>query len=138
MKKILNIGQWFLIIILPFSSMAQVKDTLFFNNGDVLIGEVKSISLGRVKFDDDNMDVLSIKSTQIRTLKAITHIYRLEALGGQIYYTSLDTASKGNVMLKVNGVSREIRLGDISELIPLEGNTGPPMAREYFCRLFIR
>jgi len=113
-----------LIITIPFSGMAQVKDTLFFNNGDVLIGEVKSISLGRVKFDDDNLDVLSIKSTQIRTLKAITHIYRLEALGGQIYYTSLDTASKGNVQLKVNGVSQEIRLVDISKLMPLESKTG--------------
>src|SRR5438270_2746401 len=120
----LNIGRWLLITTFPFSVGAQVKDTLFFNNGDVLIGEVKSISLGRVKFDDDNMDVLSIKGTQIRTLKAITHIYRLETLEGQIYYTSLDTGSKGNVQLKINGESQEIRLQDISKLIPLDGHTG--------------
>jgi len=123
-KKILDIGRWLLIITIPFSGMTQVKDTLFFNNGDVMIGEIKSISLGRVKFDDDNLDVLSIKGTQIRTLRAITHIYRLETLDGQIYYTSLDTGSKGNVQLKVNGVSQKIRLADISKLIPLEGNTG--------------
>src|SRR3954463_14186019 len=117
--KILNIGRWLLFIILPFSAMAQVKDTLFFNNGDVLIGEVKSISLGRIKFDDDNMDVLSIKGTQIRTLRAITHIYRLETLDGQIYYTSLDVGSKGHVRLQIDGTPQEIRIQDISELIPL-------------------
>src|SRR5947208_16681591 len=105
--KILNIGRWLLFIILPFSAMAQVKDTLFFNNGDVLIGEIKSISLGRIKFDDDNMDVLSIKGTQVRTLKATTHIYRLETIDGQVYYTSLDTGSKGFVQLKENGVYRQ-------------------------------
>ena len=119
-----NIGRLVLCIILPFSAMAQAKDTLFFNNGDVLIGQVKSISLGRIKFDDDNMDVLNIKGTQIRTIKAITHIYRLETVDGQIYYTSLDTASRGNVKITIDGVAQEISLMDISNLIPLEGRTG--------------
>lgn len=122
--KILNIGRWLLFIILPFSATAQVKDTLFFNNGDVLIGEVKSISLGRIKFDDDNMDVLSIKGTQIRTLKAARRIYRLETLDGKIYYTSLDTGPKGFVRLKESGVTRQVRLVDINKLTPLEGKTG--------------
>lgn len=122
--KTLKIGRLFFFIILPFSAMSQAKDTLFFNNGDILIGQIKSISLGRIKFDDDNMDVLSIKGTQIRTLKATTHIYRLETIHGQIYYTSLDTASKGKVRVKVDSVSLEISLMDISDLIPLEGKTG--------------
>ncbi|HET7898882.1 MAG TPA: hypothetical protein VFL47_14455, partial [Flavisolibacter sp.] len=65
---------------------------MFFRNGDLLIGELKSVSLGRVKFDDDNMDVLSIKSTQIRTIKALTHIYRLETINGDIYYTYLESS----------------------------------------------
>src|SRR3954471_22083189 len=122
--KILNIGRWLLFIILPFSATAQVKDTLFFNNGDVLIGEVKSISLGRIKFDDDNMDVLSVKGTQIRKLKAAAHIYRFESLDGKLYYTSLDTGPKGYVRLKESGVTRQVRLVDINKLTPLEGKTG--------------
>jgi len=123
-KKIRNISKWLFLIILPFSGIAQVKDTLFFNNGDVLIGELKSISLGRVKFDDDNLDVLSIKSTQVRTINAATHIYRLETLGGDIYYTSLEVGSNGKVQLKVNGIAQEILLADIGNLIPLKGKTG--------------
>src|SRR5688572_14431892 len=123
-KQITNIGWWLCSFFIPFFSMAQPKDTLFFKNGDVLIGEVKSISLGRVKFDDDNLDVLSIKSTQIRTIKAITHIYRLKTLDGEIYYTTIDAGRDNHVRLTIDGVSKEIRLQDISNLIPLEGKTG--------------
>src|SRR5918995_197667 len=103
-KKITNIGWWLWSFFIPFFSMAQPKDTLYFKNGDVLIGEVKSISLGRVKFDDDNLDVLNIKVTQIRTIRAITHLYRLETLDGQIFYTSLDTAGSGSVQVIINDV----------------------------------
>jgi len=111
------------LIIIPFSGMTQVKDTLYFKNGTRLIGELKSISLGKVKFDDDNMDVLNIKVTQIRTVKAVTHIYRLETIDGKIYYTSLEPGSSGKVLLKVDGTAGEMDLEDISNLVPLKGKT---------------
>ena len=117
------IGQW-LLIILPFSGIAQVADSLFFKNGDLLIGELKSISLGRVKFDDDNMDVLSIKVTQIRTIKATTHIFRLETITGDIYYTPLQAGSTGKIQFYIDTVLQEIRLEDIGNLVPLKGKTG--------------
>ena len=124
MEKILIIGKWLLLIILPLSGIAQTKDSLFFKNGDLLIGELKSISLGRVKFDDDNMDVLSIKVTQVKTIRATSHIYRLETISGDIYYTTLNAGSSGNIQFKRDTVLQEVRLEDIGNLVPLKGKTG--------------
>jgi hypothetical protein len=123
-KKILDIGRWLLFITIPFSGMAQLTDTLFFKKGSLLIGDLKSISLGRVKFDDVNMDVLNIKVTQVRTIKAVSHIYRLETINGDIYYSALENGSEGYVQLKVNGLAQEVKLEEISNLIPLKGKTG--------------
>jgi len=121
-KEISNICIW-LLLLLPFTTKAQVKDTLFFRNGSILVGELKSISLGKAVFDEDNMDVLNIKVTKIRTLKAVSHIYRLETIHGDIYYTSLEAASPGNVQLKLGGIVREITFEEISKLVPLNGKT---------------
>ena len=122
MKKIRNICSC-LLLFLPLTTKAQVKDTLFFTNGSILVGELKSISLGKAVFDDDNMDILNIKVTKIRTLKAVSHIYRLETIHGDIYYTLLEGASPGNVQLKLGGIIREISFEEISKLVPLNGKT---------------
>ena len=87
------------------------------------MGELKSISLGKAVFDEDNMDILNIKVTKIRTIKAMTHIYRLETIHQDIYYTSLEAGSVGHVQLKVDGIAREISFEEISKLVPLSGKT---------------
>jgi hypothetical protein len=113
-----------LLLLLPFSAATQVKDTLFFKNGDLLVGEIKSLSLGKIKFDDDNMDVLNIKITQIKTIQALTHVYRLETISEEIYYTTLEAAASGYVRIKVNGLPQDVRIEDISTLSSLKGKTG--------------
>jgi hypothetical protein len=113
-----------ILLTISFSCIAQVKDTLYFRNGSLLVGELKSLSLGKAVFDEDNMDVLSIKINQIRTLKALTHIYRLETIDGDIYYTSLEAARDGYVRIRTDTSQIDIRMNIIMELIPLSGKTG--------------
>jgi hypothetical protein len=104
--------------------MSQDKDTVFFRNGDVMIGELKSISLGKVKFDDDNMDVLNIKVTQIKTIHATSHIYRMQTIDGEFIYTSIRPSVEGKVQISAHGIPQEINLEAISNLVPLTGKTG--------------
>ena len=118
MKKIRHICGWLLLIASHYSGLSQVKDTLFFHNGDLLIGELKSISLGKITFDDDNMDILCIKGTHIRTISASTHIYRLETVDDEIFYSSLETSTDGRVRIQVLGATKELAVADISKLIP--------------------
>jgi hypothetical protein len=122
-KKILNIARLLCLTTIPVFGMAQAKDTLFFNNGGLLIGELKSISLGKVKFDDDVMDVVNIKGTQIKTLDASTHIFRIETINAEIFYSAIQSSTKGRIRVVVNGVEREISLSDIGNMVPLKGKT---------------
>jgi hypothetical protein len=122
-KKIPFLYCWLLATI-PFLGIAQAKDTLYFRNGSVFVGELKSISLGKAVFDEDNMDILNIKLTLIKTLEAESHIYRLETIDGDIYYTSLASAREGYVQIRTDSLVQEIRMETISKLVPLNGRTG--------------
>jgi len=122
-NEIRHICSWLLFFFLSFTTEAQVKDTLFFRNGSILVGELKSISLGKVVFDEDNMDILNIKVTKIRTLKALSHLYRLETIHGDIYYASLEVGPEGRVLLIHDGIEQETPIEEISKLVPLNGKT---------------
>lgn len=112
-------------ISFSITGKAQVKDTLYFRNGSILVGLLKSISLGKAVFDDDNMDILNIKVNKIRALVANTHIYRLETIDGRTYFTTLDLASEGRALIRDdNNQMAEIPFEDIRNLVPLSGTTG--------------
>ncbi|HEY6956316.1 MAG TPA: DUF481 domain-containing protein [Flavisolibacter sp.] len=125
MFNLKNIACWLAFITISFTVKAQVKDTLYFRNGSILVGLLKSISLGKAVFDDDNMDILNIKLTKIRALVANTHIYRMETINGKTYYTTLDLASEGRALIR-DGDNQmvEIPFEDIRNLVPLSGTTG--------------
>jgi hypothetical protein len=115
----------FLLLIVSFAVIGQEKDTLYFRNGSILVGQLKSISFGKTVFDEDNMDILNIKVTKIRALKANSHIYRLETIGGKTYFTTLEVASEGYVLIAdENNVAEQIPFQDIRNLVPLSGKTG--------------
>jgi len=116
---------WLLTLTLSVTGKAQFKDTLFFKNGSVLVGELKSVSLGKAVFDEDNMDILNIKVTKIRALRAITHIYRLETIDGRIFFTTLEIGKDDHVKIKDEyNATEEISFEDIRNLVPLSGKTG--------------
>lgn len=103
---------------------AQGKDTLFLKDGQILIGKLKGMMLGKADFDADNIDLVDIKADKIKTITAITHLYKLETIGKQIYYTHLQPAEEGNVYISANDTIKKMPIEDISELTPLRGKTG--------------
>jgi hypothetical protein len=113
-----------LMATIGMPTTAQVKDTVFMNNGQVLIGELKSIALGKISFDADDITVLSLKATKIKTIKAISHLYKLETIHYDIYYTLLQPGSKGTVLVNMGDSVRELPIMEISSLTPLRSKTG--------------
>ena len=51
-------------------SIAQNKDTIFFVNKSILIGELRSIKLGRIEFDGDGIGIVNIKYNKIGTIQS--------------------------------------------------------------------
>lgn len=117
---------FFLLIILTGNltgSYAQVKDTLFFKKGQLLVGYLKSFSLGKVDFDDDDLDVITLKSNKIRTIKAASHIFKVTTINHDIYYTLLYPAGEGKIKINERYGIRELAIEEIDEIFPLKGKT---------------
>lgn len=110
---------FFLVMLLFSKAPAQIltRDTLFFKNGTKVIGKMKTMKLGMVKFDIDNITLASIQLRNIKTMTAITKIFRIETIRHDVYYGNL-CASKndGEVIVVSGGDSIAINVVDISVL----------------------
>jgi len=110
-------------VIMTSIAGAQLRDTLFFTNGQILIGELRSMSLGKANFDADKLQVLSIKADRLKTIHASANIYRLETINREIFYTYLLPGEDGKVQIYAYDTTINISIEDISVLYPLKGKS---------------
>ncbi|PZF70973.1 DUF481 domain-containing protein [Taibaiella soli] len=116
MKKLLI----FFLVILLFSKVSAqtlIRDTLFFKNGTMVIGKMKTVKLGLVKFDIDNIILASIQLRNIRTMTAVTKIFRVETIRHDVYYGNIYPSRKeGEVIVVSGGDSIAVAVVEISVL----------------------
>jgi len=99
------------------TAKAQLKDTLYFFNSSVLVGELLNIKLGRVEFDADGVGVVKIKNKEVRTIRAILNEFRIETTGGELLQGYLrSTREDGRVIIHSLTDSREIDVSNITSL----------------------
>jgi hypothetical protein len=99
----------------------QLKDTVFFNNGSVVVGKVKTIALGIISFKPDDANEIKVQLRKLKTIFTTSRLYRLETIEHEIYYTSiLPSKTPGYVIANGSRDSIEIKLIDISGLMPME------------------
>src|SRR6478735_3961686 len=71
-------------------SHAQVKrDTLFFNNGSIVIGKLKKINLGIITFDPDDANDITVQFHKLRAISTGFRYYRMEMVDHSVYYALL-------------------------------------------------
>ena len=98
-------------------AMAQLKDTLFFYNSNVLIGELRAIKLGRADFDADGVGLVKIKNKEIKTIHAQSNEFRVETTNGAFLQGYLRPAGKdGRVTVYSLSDTQEIEVADIIRL----------------------
>ncbi|WP_276483831.1 DUF481 domain-containing protein [Paraflavitalea pollutisoli] len=114
------IRNWTLSVLassISFVLNAQVKDTLFLYNQSVLIGELKNITLGKLTIDADDVGLVNIKTTKIRTLRAASHYYRIETTHKKVYYSRiLEDTMPGYIRIANQDTILSIALEDIANL----------------------
>ena len=113
-----------LMMVVTRPVKAQDTDTLFLKDGQLLIGKLKTIALGKVDFEPNNIDEVSIKTNKIKTFRAVKHLYRLQTIRRQIIYTALEPAADGKVKISTGERGQELAIEDIEQLTPLRGKTG--------------
>src|SRR3954454_19792785 len=121
MKKIIFI---YLFLIVTKESFAQAqKDTLFFNNGSIVIGEIKKIKLGVITFDPDDANDITVQLRNLKTISAVSEIFRVETVRDKVYYGKLVPYRKNNyVQLIVRIDTTILFIQDISVMYPYENS----------------
>ena len=77
----------------------------------MVFGELKRISLGKVKFDMDDLTVTDVKMNKIKTISATSRLFRIETVNKQVFYSRLMPSSKmGYVMVGDSSGGAEVPL----------------------------
>src|SRR6476620_7713444 len=109
-----------LLLILAESGFSQEKkDTIFFNNGTIVIGKIKRVKLGVLTFDPDDANDIDVQLRNLKGIAAERDIFRIQTINHVIYYGRLIPGSKKGYIQFVNGMDTVIlHVLDISEMYP--------------------
>jgi hypothetical protein len=118
MKKILLII--FILFSITDNAFAQTrKDTIFFNNGTLVIGKLKKIKVGVVTFDPDDANDITVQLRKVRTIDATREIYRVESIKKAVLFGVLKPDSLPKHVKVVSGeIQKSIGLEEIINLYP--------------------
>lgn len=109
----------FFVVISGNLVSQQLKDTLFFRNGSIVLGEIKTIKLGVVNFDPDDANDISVQLIKLKTITAPGVIFRIETTDDHVLYGKLFPNSKSGYVTIVNEKDTiEWQLERISVLYP--------------------
>ena len=116
----------FVFLLMQAGAWSQkIKDTLFFNNGTIVIGEVKRIKLGVITFDPDDANDITVQLGKLKTLAASSKVFRIETVEHVVYFGVMLPSSQPNSAIMLQGTdSIPLRLPDISVLYPFERSIG--------------
>jgi hypothetical protein len=101
----------------------RARDTLFFKNGSMVIGELKKIKLGVVTFDPDDANDITVQLQKLQTMAARTTVFRIETISHQVYFGKLLPCYANGCVTIVSGKdSIREQLVEISILYPFRNS----------------
>jgi hypothetical protein len=108
---------FFILLLLGNTSKSFSKDTLYFYNKAILVGELKKITLGKIQFDADGVGIVNIKVDKVKTFRADTRSFRVETTDKQLMYGKIEESAMQGFISIINENSRkEININHISSL----------------------
>jgi hypothetical protein len=120
-----HISRWLIVLTaggcsFGYRCSAQEKDTITLYNGQVLVGDIKTASLGELTIDDVDLKILQLKQYKIKTIK--THrSFKIETNDKLIYFGVLSQSTKpGYVILSLDdGDQMELQIMELSHITVL-------------------
>ncbi len=105
------------MFVLSGYAQEEYRDTLMFDRGQMILGELLSIEEGRFNFDSDIVRVISIKHTRVSTFSGILHYYRIRTSDGRLIYgTAHKSDREGYVNIKTSSGLVEVPILTIIRL----------------------
>jgi len=103
---------FYCLFLMGGSCFSQTKDTAFFNNGSMVIGELKKIKMGVMTFDPDDANDITVQLRKLKTLSARGTVFRIETIHSDVRY--------GRLLPDSNNYVKLVRLGDTSDAFYLQ------------------
>lgn len=105
-----------------FCTVVQAqKDTLFFENGSIVIGELKNIKLGIVTFDPDDANNITVELRKLKTMVCRSKIFRVETVDDRLFFGTILPHPEQNMIYVQSGTaSTPVLLDDIAILYAFE------------------
>ena len=104
-----------------FAQSRAAKDTLFFSNGSLIIGELKKIKLGLVTFDPDDANDITVQLRKLKTITAGSKVFRIETIDDRLFFGTIAAHPSPNSIYVVSATdSISLNLEDISVLYAFE------------------
>src|SRR4051794_31264087 len=110
---------FFLLILEENSFSQEQKDTIFFNNGTIIIGKIKKVKLGVITFDPDNANDITVQLRNLSAIAAVRDVFRIETINHTVYYGKLIPSVKKGYVQFVNALDTAVfQVLDISIMSP--------------------
>ena len=106
-------------LLVPVSLSAQKTDVVVIANGDVITGEIKGLSRGKLDYNTDDAGRLSIKWEKVIGLTS-RHFYEVERSSGRKYFGRLSSPQNDGTIIVENEQSDTLRVRDIVAIDLLE------------------
>ena len=84
---------------------AAENDTIYLRNGQVFVGEFVKVKEGRFEFDINDGGLVKIKYDKVKSLKAVSHTYRITTTTRKIYFGQLQGDSEDGYIKVSSGDS---------------------------------
>jgi len=99
----------------------SIKDTLYFKNGTIIIGEIKRVQLGVITFDPDDANDITVQLRKVKAISGKSREFRIETIDHQVLYGLMyPTVHDGFVNITGRSDSTLISLNNITSLYPVE------------------
>jgi hypothetical protein len=109
------------ILFCNFVQSQVLKDTLFFNNGSIVIGKIKNIKLGMITFDPDDANDITVEMRKVKTIIGRSKIFRVETVGDLLYFGTIAFHPEPNMIYIQSGTdTTTVHLADVSILYAFE------------------
>ena len=88
-----------LVALMPGSALGQKTDSVTVRNGDRMLGEIKELQRGQLKFKTDAMKTVYVEWPKVVTVKT-DKVFEILLDDGRIYYGSLTPGTQDSVVIK--------------------------------------
>jgi len=93
-----------LLVAIPSSAVAQKTDSVLVRNGDLMVGEMKTLQRGQLEFKTDAMSTVYVKWPRIVNVTT-QKVFEIELVDGSVYFGSMTAGTQDSVVIESDSLT---------------------------------